>query len=200
MTQGTRTSNARIALAATVLVHAGIGWWLFGLREAPLSASATVALQVAWIDRPPPPPPLLPSAPLPPSAAEPASRPRTAPPTTARPLQAVAIPPLEDTTGPAGPDAASLLDQASDWARSQAPAIDFAADPLRQRAPPRRDGRFAMREPVSTEDVLIAIGQLFGGGPSDPCPQIRRNLANLGTGGDAELRSEEVRRLQQSCL
>lgn len=199
MTQGTRTSNARIALVATVLVHAGIGWWLLGLREAPSSAGATVALQVAWIERRPLPPP--PSAPLPPpTVPEPDLRPRPATPPTARPLQAVEMPPSEDATGAARPGAATLLDQASDWARSQAAPVDFAPDPLRQRAPPRRDGRFAMREPVSTEDVLIAIGQLFGGGPTDPCPQIRRNLANLGTGGDAELRSEEIRRLQQFCL
>lgn len=199
MTQGARHSGAYIALLATLLVHAGIGWWLLGLRIAPTSESATVTLQVVWIDRPSPAP--VSSPVLSPSAAPaPTSRARVEPPLKDRPLRAVEIPAPEGMPATAGPDAAALLEQASDWARSQGPAVDFAHDPLRQRAPPRRDGSFAMREPVSTEDVLIAIGQLFGGGPSDPCPQIRRNLANLGTGGNTELRSEEIRRLQQYCL
>ena len=96
--------------------------------------------------------------------------------------------------------AGALLEQAGEWARPQAPAADFAHDPLRRRSPPTADGRFAMRDPVSVEDVVIAVGKLFGGGPSDPCPRIRRNIANLGTGGDAELTAEELRRLQQYCL
>lgn len=198
MAQGMRNRGASIALATTVLVHAGIAWWLLGLREAPPAPARSIILEVAWIDRPPPPSEVGAPAPRMPARAV---RVRSLPPPSApRPLQAVdvAAPAIEGDL-PA-PGSATLLDQAAEWARAQAPADGFAHDPLRHRPPPRRDGSFAMREPISTEDVVIAVGKLFGGGPSDPCPRIRRNLANLGTGGDAELRSEEIRRLQQFCL
>jgi len=198
MAQGTRNRTAGIALGATVLVHAGIAWWLLGLRQtAPLRE--TKALTVAWIDRPAPsidipvPPP---SAPLRTAADRPpAPRARSA-------LQAVEVDTPSSADDAPLPTAASLLEQAGDWARQQAPAADFSHDPLRRRAPPAADGRFAMRRSITPADVARGIGQLFGGAgyTQDPCPQIRRNLANLGSGGDAELTGEEIRRLQQFCL
>lgn len=199
MAQGMQNGTVSIALAATVLVHVGIAWWLLALRQtAPVHEPA--ALTVIWIERPAPPPP----SPTPPPVSVPATSDTATPPPARAPrshaLQAVAVerPSIDDAVPL--PSAAALLEQASDWARQQAPAADFARDPLRHRAPPAADGRFAMRDPVSVEDVVIAVGKLFGGGPSDPCPRIRRNLANLGTGGDAELTAKEVRRLQQYCL
>ena len=61
-----------------------------------------------------------------------------------------------------------------------------------------------MRRPVRGKDVIEGTAQAIGlwppGYTTDPCPRIRRNIANLGTGGDAELISEEIRRLQQACL
>lgn len=197
MAQGMRNRGTSIALAATVLVHAGIAWWLLGLREAPSAPARSIILEVAWIDRPLAPPEVHAPPPMRTSTAR--ARPLPSP-STPPPLQAVDAEAPAIDEDPLAPGTAALLDQAAQWARAQAPATDFAHDPLRQRPPPRRDGRFAMREPISTEDVVIAVGKLFGGGPSDPCPRIRRNLADLGTGGNAELRSEEIRRLQQFCL
>lgn len=199
MAQGMRKGAVGVALAATVLVHGGVAWWLLGLRQ-PAPARVADALTVIWIER------QLPV--VPPPAPQPAPAPTTSGFTTpprARArrddaLQAVDVTrPSIDDAAPL-PTAAALLEQAGDWARQQAPAADFSRDPLRHRPMPAADGRFAMREPVSVEDVVIAVGKLFGGGPSDPCPRIRRNIANLGTGGDAELISEEIRRLQQACL
>ena len=198
MAQGVRNRTVHIALAATVLVHVGIAWWLLGLRQT-ASLHTPAALSVTWIERP------VPAIPQPTSTPEPASTAsNTAPPSPARAprsaLQAVEVenPSIDDDTPL--PTASVLLEQAGDWARQQTPAADFARNPLQHRAPPAADGRFAMRDPVSVEDVVIAVGKLFGGGPSDPCPRIRRNIANLGTGGDAEQTREEIRRLQQYCL
>ncbi|MEF3082427.1 hypothetical protein V3391_09435 [Luteimonas sp. SMYT11W] len=194
-----RKGAVGVALAATVLVHVGVAWWLLGLRR-PAPDRVADALTVIWIERP------LPI--VPPPAPQPAPAPTTSGFTTPLPararrndaLQAVDVTrPSIDDAAPL-PTAAALLEQAGDWARQQAPAADFSRDPLQHRPMPAADGRFAMREPVSVEDVVIAVGKLFGGGPSDPCPRIRRNIANLGTGGDAELISEEIRRLQQACL
>lgn len=201
MAQGMRSRTVGIALAATLLVHIGIAWWLLGLRQT-VPVRDAPALAITWIDRPAPviPPPSQPPYPLPapvPATSDsaralPARAPRAA-------LQTVDLEPAPVAVE-APPSATALLEQAGAWARRQAPAADFSHDPLQRRPPPAADGRFAMRNPVSVEDVVVAVGKLFGGGPSDPCPRIRRNLANLGTGGDAELTSEEVRRLQQYCL
>ncbi len=199
MAQGMRKGAVGVALAATVLVHVGVAWWLLGLRQ-PAPDRVADALTVIWIERP------LPI--VPPPAPQPAPAPTTSgittpPPVRARrndALQAVDVARASINDAAPLPTAAALLEQAGDWARQQAPAADFSHDPLQHRPMPAADGRFAMREPVSVEDVVIAVGKLFGGGPSDPCPRIRRNIANLGTGGDAELISEEIRRLQQACL
>jgi len=199
MAQGMRNRTVGIALGATVLVHVGIAWWLLTLRQTSPDRE-TDALTVTWIERPVPalPPPTPPPSPVPATSSTATPPPARAPRSHA--LQAVEVErPSIDEAAPL-PTASALLEQAGDWARQQAPAADFSRDPLQHRPPPAADGRFAMRDPVSVEDVVIAVGKLFGGGPSDPCPRIRRNIANLGTGGDAELTSEEIRRLQQYCL
>jgi len=200
MTQGSRNTAAGIALGATVLVHAGIAWWLLGLRDASPSRDATMALAVVWIERPPPAvaPPVLPL----PRQARPDSAPAVPFRATRHRLQAVELEVPATGADASLPTAATLLEQAGEWARRQAPAADFAHDPLRHRPPPGAGGRFAMRRQVSPEDIVKGIGKLLGGGgyTEDPCPQIRRNLASLGTGGDAELTREEVDRLQRFCL
>ena len=200
MTQGLRTTTTGIALALTILVHAGLAWWLLGLRET-ASKAESKALAVVWIERP---------APAPPAAMDvldvAIARPDAPPPTLAPPrrdaLQAVEIDAAPVDAETRLPTAADLLAQVGQWARDQAPAADFAHDPLRRRVAPRAEGRFAMRRSISPEDVVKGIGQLLGGAgyTETPCPQIRRNIANLGIGGDAELAAEEIRRLQQHCL
>lgn len=200
MTQGTRRRTAGIALGATVLVHACVAWWLMGLRQT-TTPPAPTALAVTWIERPAPvipPPSATPApAPIPPDTV-------IAPPTRAprHAMQAVDVAPVSSDVATPLPTADALLEQAGAWARQQAPAADFSHDPLQHRDPPAADGRFAMRRSLSPEDIARGIGQLFGGAgyTQNPCPQIRRNIANLGTGGDAELRHEEIRRLQQYCL
>jgi len=198
MAQGTRDRTAGIALGATVLVQAGIAWWLLGLT-AHTPPRGPAALAVTWIERPA----LLPS-PLQP-LAQPIKPAPVAATTAAKPrstLQAVVRDPLPAVPDALLPTAADLLQQAGDWARTQAPAADFSHDPLRQRPGPRGDGRFAMRRQVSPEDVVKGIGQLLGGPgySEDPCPQIRRNIANAASGADPALAAEEVRRLQRFCL
>mgnify|MGYP000993808397 CR=1 FL=1 len=200
MAQGMRNRTAGIALCATVLVHAGIAWWLMGLQHASPERDDT-ALALTWIERPAP---AGPSEPLP---LAPDRATADAPPQSSRvraprsTLQAVDVATPTDDADAQAPGAAALLEQAGDWARRQAPVADFTRDPLQRRPPPAADGRFAMRGPISPEDIAKGIGQLFGGAgyTQDPCPQIRRNIANLGTGGDAELTREEIRRLQQFC-
>ncbi|PBJ82895.1 hypothetical protein CMZ84_12380 [Lysobacteraceae bacterium NML93-0399] len=205
MTQDARAKTAGIAFAASVLLHAGLAWWLWTLRS-PLPVHAPAALTVVWIDRAPPPSP---PADLSPAPAFPAAAARPPAPSRERPLrgslQAVVVAPSpSDSAASAapGPGAAELLEQAGAWARSQTPAVDFAHDTLRHRVPPTADGRFAMRRGVSPEDVVRGIGQLLGGAgyTTDPCPQIRRNIANAGNGDDPALAAEEVRRLQRFCL
>ncbi|WP_143703870.1 MULTISPECIES: hypothetical protein [Luteimonas] len=193
------------ALLGTLALHAAAGWWLWQTREPPVVSPAGAALQVVWIARPvaspsPSPSPVAVPAQRDPHERRPApavattgSRPRNPTPDPAPSLDAGA--PEADAPSPG----ASLREQARDWARREVPSPDFVRDPLQHRPPPSPDGRFAMREPLSTEDVVLAIGSLFGGGPSDPCPRIRRNIAHLGTGGDAALLAEELRRLQQYC-
>ncbi|MCD9029369.1 hypothetical protein LDO26_14315 [Luteimonas sp. BDR2-5] len=187
------------ALLATLLLHGLALWWLWQQRDRADTSRAATALQVIWIERPVAGPPV-PASPAPATAAveaaaaphRPVSVPTPAP--APRALQAVEIPaPPTD----ASPSAPSLHEQAREWVRAQAPANDFAPDPLRHRPPPAADGRFAMREPLSPQDVVNGIGALlFGGGPTDPCPQIRHNIAS----GDQAMVAEEIRRLQQFCL
>lgn len=205
MTQGARAKTAGIALAATVLLHAGLAWWLWSLRSPP-PVHTPAALTVAWIDRVPPPSPRADLSPVPASrtaAARPPANSRERSPRGA--LQAVVVAPSSADSAPpvaSAPGAAELLEQAGAWARSQTPAVDFAHDSLRHRVSPTPDGRFAMRRGVSPEDVVRGIGQLLGGAgyTTDPCPQIRRNIANAGNGDDPALAAEEVRRLQRFCL
>ena len=200
MTQGLRTKTTGIALALTMLVHAGLAWWLLGLRET-ASKRESRALEVVWIERPAPKPPVAMDVPDIATAS-----PIGPPPAPSRPrrdaLQAVEIDAAPVAAETRLPTAADLLAQAGQWARDQAPAADFGHDPLRRRVAPRAYGRFAMRQSISPEDVVKGIGQLLGGAgyTETPCPQIRRNIANLGIGGDAELAAEEIRRLQQYCL
>ncbi len=51
------------------------------------------------------------------------------------------------------------------------------------------------------ERVVQAVGVVFGGAgyTTDPCPRVRRNLANLATGTDRALVDEEVRRHRRFC-
>ncbi|UNK42008.1 hypothetical protein MNO14_13790 [Luteimonas sp. S4-F44] len=201
MTHPRRERTGGIAAALTLACHlAVLAWWLAGLLEPYPPRADDRPLQVIWVD--PAPPPLPAIAPPPAFRAEQAPSVRSAPATAPaqRPsLSAVEIAPVAATDDT--PAAAPLHAQARAWARAQTAPVDFVPDPLRHRAPPRPDGTFAMREPISAQDVVEGIGALvFGGGPTDPCPQIRRNLANADLGAGRALAEEELHRLQRDCL
>lgn len=189
-----------VALGATLLVHLALGVGLWRLTgDAPHPARSAPAMQVVWIDAPPPPVASVTSAPQSPRIPASASRAPPSPSRQRRPaLQAVDV--TAPTVVDAPPTRLSLQDQASALARSAAPVGSFAPDPLRHRPPPRADGRFAMHGPVSAQDVVNGIGALFGGGPSDPCPRIREHLANADMGAGRALANEEIERLRRNCL
>lgn len=197
VSQGRGTMRV-IALGGTLIVHGVLGVWLLRLPHEAAPAMPDVALQVIWIDAAVPPPQAQMPAPPPIAVTPPVAPPR--PPERPRPaLQAVEV------AAPAPASAAqaprpSLQDQARALARDAAAPGGFDPDPLRHRPAPRADGRFAMRDPLSAQDVVNGIGALFGGGPSDPCPRIRQNLANANMGAGRELAEEEIRRLRRNCL
>ncbi|MEN5059356.1 hypothetical protein [Luteimonas sp. TWI1416] len=200
MTPPRRERTGGIAAGLTLACHlAVLAWLLSGSVEPRKPRTDDRRLQVIWVD---PVPPAVSVVPAPVSGAAQAPLVRSGPSTTATPrssLTAVEIAPAAPADAPA--PATSLHAQARAWARAQTAPVDFIPDPLRHRAPPRPDGAFAMRAPISAQDVVEGIGALvFGGGPTDPCPQIRRNLANADLGAGRALAEEELHRLQRDCL
>ena len=188
------------ALGGTLIVHVLIGIWLWRLTDDAPAPPPEVALQVIWIDAAVPPSRAEMPAPPPSAVAPQVTPPR--PPARSRPaLQAVEVASPSPAPVLAAPDPRpSLHEQARALVRDAASPGAFDPDPLRHRPAPRADGRFAMRDPLSAQDVVNGIGALFGGGPSDPCPRIRQNLANANMGAGRELAEEEIRRLQRNCL
>lgn len=198
---GERDRDAKVLSAGLAIAcHVGLGWWL--LRPMPLleDARPEAGLLVTWIEP-------LASASLsvpPPRPADPGSTGRSETLPAEAPLPS-APPTHADqgaVSGSPGLTTAALLEQGLQWARAQEETPDFIPDPLRDPPAPQAAGRFAMRDPVSPEAVLRAIGRLVGGPDyeTDPCPRIRRNLAALGPAGDSELMREEIRRLQSLCM
>lgn len=182
-----RVASATLALLLPALACT---WLLRGQAVAPAGGHGP-ALQVAWIVERPRPPPA--PARLPPPPAD-AARPRTPALVDAQPADAAAH---EATTGLT----AVFLEQGRVLAREAAGAVDFGPAGFdRPGAPPRADGRFRMREPMSAAAVVSAVGAMLNPGyERDPCPRIRANLADLGRFGDADARTEEARRLQRLC-
>ena len=199
---GERDNEARVLSAGLAIAcHVGLGWWLLRPLPPAPDAGPEPGLQVTWIEpvasssalSVPPPRPLDEALPTrsevkPRASAEPAM------PSTRNPE-----PGGREATGPA---TATLMEQGLQWAQEQSDAPDFILDPLRDPPRPQARERFAMRDPVTPEAVVRAIGRLIGGPDyeTDPCPRIRRNLAALGPAGDSELMREEVRRLQSLCI
>lgn len=217
-----REPDVALAAIGTLLVVcllAAAGPWL--LRPDAAGPGRQAPLRVVWVVPAPPtilsplplPPPASPSpAPAPPIAIA-ASPPRmpgvqasARPPALLAPREA----PTAAVPGPtspglpdlAGPDAGDLTRQAHRWATQAAPIGDFAPDPLQRRYPPPQPAeRFRMRPPPSPAAVLERIGTLLAGADyeRDPCPRIRRNLADLATGRDPALLAEELRRQRALC-
>lgn len=189
-----------LSAGAAIACHVGLGWWLLNPAPQRVAQPPEPALQVIWIE------PAAPAAPLsvpPPNQATrlPVARIQARSP-AAFPLAAHHD--AEATVPQANlPAPEALLEQGLRWARGQHEAPDFHPDPLRSApAGASAPGRFAMRDPLSPQAVVRAIGALIGGPDyeADPCPRIRRNLAGLGPAGDSELMREEIRRLQSLCM
>lgn len=197
------------ACVAVIAVHVVLAWWL--LRPlAPFIADPPGALQVHWIER------VVPTAALtaldastriPPSQAKVKAPPGTAPVSDEKSAPAdtsIDSNPVETPHAKGRPMSAVFLEQGRRWAAEQVPAIDFKRGPLTDRedlVAINKADQFHMREPMSVARVASGIGKLFGGPDytTNPCPQIRANLANLNTGGDRALVDEEVRRLKRLC-
>lgn len=99
------------------------------------------------------------------------------------------------------PSTARLLDAADAVARASARnAMPAPRDPTRRRtaALPGREESFTpeayvLREDVSPEDVVNAIGGMLFGGRIDPCPDTRSKIRDLAARNDP--RGEEELRV-----
>ncbi len=184
------------------VIHVALLWWLARPVDWPVP-SEPVVLQLHWIERPVPMRPAL--TPDPPAAARQPRLTGVVPLPDASRGAAMPPEPLEPMPGSRDrPMSAVYLEQGRRWAEDAAPTGDFRRDPLAARedlvALPKAD-RFRMRSPVTPERVVQAVGVLFGGTgyTTDPCPRVRRNLANLATGTDRAPVDEEVRRYRRFC-
>ena len=199
----TRRVDFGRVFACVFVVGAHLVFWWVLTRKIVLpvpAGDADDALQVTWIEPPP--------APVPPPPVA-AGRPDAQPPSPRR-LQPVPVEPadpaVDDAAAPS--DRARLgavfLEQGRQLSRARIDADAFAADPLAHRAAklpgPGRD-RFRMREPVSPERMLRAVGALLAGPgyTTDPCPRVAENIDRLSQEGDSELLQEELRRKRALC-
>ncbi|MGV8931616.1 MAG: hypothetical protein ACOH1R_05830 [Luteimonas sp.] len=100
---------------------------------------------------------------------------------------------------------AVFIEQGKRWAESRGDGDGFARDPLANRSaslPGRHAETFRMRKPISPQAVVNAVGRYLFAPPgyaTDPCQQIRENIAGLGPGGDGALLQEELRRKRAYC-
>lgn len=197
-----------LAWAAVLSAHL-LFWWVLMrathvmMDDGPYDTLASAPLQVVWIDPPasrdeldvaPPRPSALPAA----TAIE-------------RPPRAAEAVDSATAVAPASPDdletrsmSAVFIEQGRQLIGQEANEAGFEHDPLAHRVarlPGRPGERIRMHDPMSVAKVVRGIGVLFAGAAytTDPCPQIRANIANLQTGGDGDLLQEELRRHGAYC-
>lgn len=189
-----------VACVLVVAVHGMLGWLLWRASRLPVSRDGdAAAFEVVYVSRPP--------RRAPDTGTRPASLPSTQQRRTARHLTLVhgAANAPAITANPDAPlqaqvtTSAVFLQQARDLASARSQPV-FAPDPLRRRDdtfPRTAPERFRMRRALEPSGVLAAIGTLVGGPGyrSDPCPQIRRNIAGRLAFGrdDALLQAERER-------
>ena len=199
------------AWTIVVVVHTLLWWLIHKASEIdPMSSGDDEALQLAWLV--PVPPPVSVDLPPTPHPELPAleqrrtrrdalravanSRSDESAPVASSPTDASAVP---DTTL-----SAIFIEQVRRAGGVDA-GSNFAQDPLANRdiaLPGKSGGRLAMQRELTTQDVLRGIGQLFGGPgyTTNPCPQIRRNIANnMAMGGDEAMLAEEIHRREMYC-
>lgn len=177
-------------------------WWML-TRKIVLPAGETGgALQVTWIEPPLPSPPPATAANRT-DAARPAA-PRTPAPRTPPPAERHVETQGTPSSPRNAPISAVFIEQGRQLSRSAIGADAFAADPLAHRAarlPGPGTDTFRMREPISPERVLRAVGALLAGPgyTTDPCPRVAENIDRLSQEGDSELLQEELRRKRALC-
>ena len=200
----TRTGEVDVDRVFACLVVLGthlLLWWML-MRATTIFVSVdegSDALQVSWIE-PPAPMPVIPLA-----TAMPAPPQRTG---VGKPdvAAARAIDPDRDAASPQAQPSMSavFIEQGRRLLDAQDDGDDFTRDPFASRnarLPGKQADTFRMRDPISPQAVLRRIGKVFGGAgyTTDPCPQIRENIAGLAPGGDSELLQEELRRQRAYC-
>jgi hypothetical protein len=186
------------ACVFVVTAHLAFFWVVTRKIVLPVPAGdADEALQVTWIEPPPP------SAPPASAAASRVDAPQSVP------QRAPAAPPAtvkEDTVAPSdrAPMSAVFIEQGRQLSHARIQADAFAPDPLAHHAvklPGAGNDTFRMRTPISAERVLRAIGGLVAGPgyTTDPCARVASNIQQLSQAGDSELLQEELRRKRTLC-
>lgn len=205
-----------IAYAVVLGVHLLFWWVLTRATSIFVAVDADAgALQVTWIE-----PPL--AANVEPVVADNPGKPSAQPVQDRKtPLQVAAPPDAAlttadtdtapttdmDTDTPTASTSMSavFIEQGKRWAESRGDGDGFARDLLANRSaslPGRHADTFRMRKPISPQAVVNAVGRYLFAPPgyaTDPCPQIRENIAGLGPGGDGALLQEELRRKRAYC-
>ena len=200
----TRTFQGDHVIAAiiVVIIHLVTAWGLARLLRGEASTevtSATHVTRIHFIHRPRQPPA---TAMPPPTGMESPRRRRS--------TASVSNPPpdehVEAAPARSGALSAVLIGQARQWARQQARSEAGHGDAF-GRANPLSDefrpthGRFRFREPLSVATVVDKIGMVFGGAgyEADPCPQNRRNIAELAPQGESAALQQEVEFERRYC-
>lgn len=201
---GTIDRQRVAAWLVVAAVHAGLGWLLLraSIVRVPAGTLGDDALQLTWIEPPSPADPGTPAdraAPVRGMGRKPERR------VVRAPIEGAAAPVVPQPPAPAAGLSAVFLEQARRLTHA-APGGAVAADPFANRdarLPGHEASAFRMREPRSLQGALRKVGALFGGAgySTDPCPQIRKNVAALGNGegSERELLQEELRRQRAYC-
>ncbi|HEY5782022.1 MAG TPA: hypothetical protein VIT66_09190 [Lysobacter sp.] len=200
----TRTFQGDHVIAAiiVVIIHLVTAWGLARLLRGEASTAVTSATHVTrihFIHRPRQAPD---TAMPPPTGVEIPRRRRSS--------TSISSPPPRQHVEPAparsGALSAVLIGQARQWAQQQARSEAGHGDAF-ERANPLSDefrptrGHFRFREPLSVAVVVDKIGKVFGGAgyEADPCPQNRRNIAELAPQGDSAALQQEVEFERRYC-
>jgi hypothetical protein len=184
----TRKWRERAAACGVVVAWHVAGWWLLHATRMATGSGADAALQVVYVDLPPP-RGEAPHARTAGSARR--RRPHAGHAAAARKTTAaLQAPPATPSAAPSLPPQDALVREAARRALAgdpPPPRDPFADRPSRL---PGHDvsGRFRMAEPVTPARVVAAIGALLFYPPGydpDPCPRNAANIGNLLAAGDS---------------
>lgn len=198
-----------LAIGLATLLPPLLAWLLLSMPEQRAADVDHRALQVVWIQAPSdverpkwvadPAKPLPPSAkPSASTAAQPSPRPAAPNPSALQVVEIAAEPTPAQAEPIHRPSSQQLLGQAARAALGEHDAPSFQQDMLANRITAHdqvRDGRFRVREAASPKRVVEGVAQVVFGGNSDPCPDIRADVARHSVaGGNHERLREALRR------